>query len=72
MDVQRALAARGVDLEAAVTDADRKPAKATEDDAEDATAQDDVRAVDVNDEDASNNITSLDARSRRDRQHEDR
>jgi hypothetical protein len=72
MDMQRALAARGVDLEAAVADADRKPAKATEDDAEDATAQDDVRALDVNDEDASNNITSLDARSRRDRQHDDR
>lgn len=56
LEVQRALAANGVDLEKAVADAEKK----------------DLTVDGEKEEDEPNNITNLDARSRRDRLNEDR
>jgi hypothetical protein len=56
LEVQRALAANGIDLEKAVADAEKN----------------DMTLDGEKEEDEPNNITNLDARSRRDRLHEDR
>lgn len=74
LEVQRALAANGVDLEKAVADAEKKDAAAagTKPESDDAKP-DQVKAEEADSSDEPNNITNLDARSRgRDRLHEDR
>jgi hypothetical protein len=77
LEVQRALAANGVDIERAVSDAERNEALAEQKRSAQVTA-DDTSAATSRDEggdgpDGPNNITNLDARSRgRDRLNEDR
>jgi hypothetical protein len=61
LEVQRALAANGVDLEKAVADAEKKEMTAGE-----------IKAEEDDAVDGQNNITTIDARSRRDRLHDDR
>jgi hypothetical protein len=77
LEVQRALAANGIDIEKAVADAEKKDAAAEDRRPED-VREDEARAEDMKAEsgtaaDEPNNITNLEARSRgRDRLHEDR
>jgi hypothetical protein len=77
LEVQRALAANGIDIEKAVADAEKKDAAAEdrrpEDIREDEARAEDMKAESGGAADEPNNITNLEARSRgRDRLHEDR
>jgi hypothetical protein len=74
LEVQRALAAHGIDLEKAVAEAESADAKKTGA-ASDELPREEIKAEE-NDaagaDDGPNNITTIDTRSRRDRLHEDR
>ncbi|SFA96157.1 hypothetical protein SAMN03159496_01195 [Rhizobium sp. NFR07] len=74
LEVQRALAAKGVDLEAAVADRKKDGSRDGEPDdtKPDAAKAEDTTGENAKGDDELTNITSLDARSRRDRQNEDR